>query len=195
MLWSLTPEARSPSVPCSPLIHSIIESPDYILNPFMCTSIAPINPRGLDLRPFPRKPPSSSPASPLVPPPYSAPSITKGFGSFYSPSYALPSAWNTLPAHFPHYLILQVSAQRSLPQRSPLGLTPTLPTAPWTSSSYQLPQSVMISLHIFENDCVIDIPLPPLDHGFHEDMHRVYFCLWLYPGANHRARRIIGSQE
>lgn len=106
-----------------------------------------------------------------------------------------PSAWNILPAHFPHYLILQVSAQRSLPQRSPLGLTSTLPTAPWTSSSYQLPQRVMVPLHIFENDCVIAIPLPPLDHGFHEDMHRVYFCLWLYPGANHRARRIVGSQE
>lgn len=47
----------------------------------------------------------------------------KDFSSFYSSNslyaHAVPSARNALPAHLTRYLILQVSAQRSLPQEPP----------------------------------------------------------------------------
>lgn len=53
-----------------------------------------------------------------------------GLRSVSPPSHSAPSACNALPNHFTHVLTLQNSAPRPLPQRSPLGLTPTFSVAP-----------------------------------------------------------------
>lgn len=146
-------------------MRSITTSPDYIVTPSVGTFAAPIDPCRPDFKPSPGRPPPSSVASLLLPPPCSAPSSAKGFGSFSPPSHSAPSVWNALPAHFPHSFTLQDSAPRSLLPRSPLELTPTFSVVPRNSSSCQSPQSAVVSCYIFENDDAIDTHLPPLDHG------------------------------